>query len=287
MKYLIRINQEGLVRANLIGRVHLPELALMDYISAWPKCKSVKKVASEQGDYVWLNAPHAIREMPLVFNPQATFQALRNQFSRILGRLRGLGLIESVIAGRDLYVRLTPLALSIVTARGRGEREAENALMLRGDDTLTLKREGYLMPPSDDRSRTIIDETITKGTEITEPVACVSQSVLSPRSESPNEKAVELIYEAYPKHVGRPSSLSAIRIAVQKHGAALVLKKTREFATTYRGSSRFIPNPKTFFADERFLDDPETWRLNGTKSGQGVPPREFHAEDYRQPVGDL
>ncbi len=99
-----------------------------------------------------------------------------------------------------------------------------------------------------------------------------------------NSSTAEQIYAAYPKQVARMAALNAIRRAVTKHPADFLLERTRLYAATYDGESRYIPNPAKWFADERFLDDPNTWRRGPVTDAKTPLPRQFRAEDYQRPV---
>lgn len=91
-----------------------------------------------------------------------------------------------------------------------------------------------------------------------EPSLPAARTRLARRSENPEAEAV---YLAYPKKVGRPAALRAIRKAVNQHGFAFVKERTLAYARVVSGGDlTFIPNPSTFFNQERFADDPSTWR---------------------------
>lgn len=79
----------------------------------------------------------------------------------------------------------------------------------------------------------------------------------------------ESIYAAYPKKVGRPAALKAIQKAIEKIGAPVLLEKTKAFAAARAGNIEFVPHPATWFNQERFNDDPSTWR----PSDNGKVPR--------------
>lgn len=64
---------------------------------------------------------------------------------------------------------------------------------------------------------------------------------------------VEEIYAAYPKPMGKPSALRAIRRAIRKFGFPHVLKRTTEYAAN-PPEHEYIPAPHKFFRDERFND---------------------------------
>lgn len=74
------------------------------------------------------------------------------------------------------------------------------------------------------------------------------------------------IYEAYPVKVGKPVALKAIRRAMLKLPAPQLLERTRLFAAARNGDLSFCPNPSTWFNQERFNDDPKTWKPNDNRS---------------------
>lgn len=71
------------------------------------------------------------------------------------------------------------------------------------------------------------------------------------------------VYKAYPLKVGRPRAIQEIQRAIAKFGAVFVLERTVLFANTRNGDKSFMPHPSTWFHQERFNDDPSTWRRNG------------------------
>jgi len=102
---------------------------------------------------------------------------------------------------------------------------------------------------------------------------------------------VEAIYEAYPKKIGKPAALRAIRRALTRFGPEFLLERTKLYAATYNGPQRFIPNPAKWFREERFNDDPATWRRADapqTRPGnKAAPPRQFDRNDYKQCLTNL
>ena len=73
-------------------------------------------------------------------------------------------------------------------------------------------------------------------------------------------KAME-IYAAYPKQESPKPALEAIRAALAKHDGAMLLDKTRLYAAARKGQeARYTPRPAKWFAEERFLEDPATWK---------------------------
>jgi hypothetical protein len=69
------------------------------------------------------------------------------------------------------------------------------------------------------------------------------------------------IYDAYPKHVGKPKAMVSIRRAVEEFGYEYVLARTVAYAQARVGQDlQFTPLPVTWFNQQRFNDDPETWK---------------------------
>jgi hypothetical protein len=74
------------------------------------------------------------------------------------------------------------------------------------------------------------------------------------------------VYDAYPKKVGKPVALRSIAKAVKKFGFEELLAKTQKYAEAVKGTDpQFIPNPATWFNQERFNDDPTTWKRAADK----------------------
>jgi hypothetical protein len=90
---------------------------------------------------------------------------------------------------------------------------------------------------------------------------------------------VEEIYAAYPRRVGKPAALRAIRRALRAHPADFLLKQTQLFARTYNGEPQFIPFPSTWFSQERFNDDPATWRRTAATIGK-LPPAIIRPDNF-------
>jgi DNA-binding transcriptional ArsR family regulator len=98
----------------------------------------------------------------------------------------------------------------------------------------------------------------------------MGDSVKDTESKSTSTQS-EAIYEAYPKKVGRPAALRAIRRALAKHTFEFLLERTRLYAQTCNSPTEFIPNPSTWFNQERFNDEPATWRRTGGSNGRPQP----------------
>lgn len=82
------------------------------------------------------------------------------------------------------------------------------------------------------------------------------------------------IFDAYPKgkKVAKPYALKCIERAVKSgYSLEFLLDRTILFAKTVAGMDRkFIPHPSTWYNQERFNDDPETWNPDAVK----VPARD-------------
>jgi len=81
----------------------------------------------------------------------------------------------------------------------------------------------------------------------------------------------EEIYAAYPKKVGKPAALRAIHHALAKLPFNSLLERTRLYAQTCNSPVEFIPHPSTWFNQERFNDDPATWRRTVGVNGKPQP----------------
>lgn len=89
----------------------------------------------------------------------------------------------------------------------------------------------------------------------------------SSENGSVDEVIHQAIYDAYPKKVGRPAALQKIARAIRK-GAdpARLLELTQKYAEAVKGTDpQFIPHPATWFNQERFNDDPTTWKRAADK----------------------
>lgn len=99
-----------------------------------------------------------------------------------------------------------------------------------------------------------------------------------PNGQQPaNEQLVEQLYDAYPRKVGRPAGLAAIRAALKREKAkrdlgmpaAEMLAKTQLWAKACSKrcaadpqARQFIKHPATWFNQQSYLEDPGEWGLN-------------------------
>lgn len=92
-----------------------------------------------------------------------------------------------------------------------------------------------------------------------EPSTCVREDLKSQKKRE-DQKMAETIYEAYPRKVARPKAVQSILKAMSKIDHPTLLRKTQAYAAATKGTDpQFIPHPATWFNQERFGDEPETW----------------------------
>jgi hypothetical protein len=87
-----------------------------------------------------------------------------------------------------------------------------------------------------------------------------------PRAERAGK--AHIIYAAFRKKVGKPDALAAIDKALAKPGVTWehLLERTQlHYKMTEGMNLRYIPNPARWFTEERFNDDPETWKQDDDK----------------------
>jgi len=94
-------------------------------------------------------------------------------------------------------------------------------------------------------------------------------------SPSPSPSPIgdsEVIYQVYPRKVGKPVALRAIQKQIGKFGFERLLDLTKRFASAWAGAVdlKFCPHPSTWFNQERFNDDPGSW-CPETSKGRGGP----------------
>ena len=100
-------------------------------------------------------------------------------------------------------------------------------------------------------------------------VVTVKQSVTSPDTDTDTEQkhkkiisrsALEEIYQAYPKKVGKEAALKAIEKAVRSNGhdAAWFLERVKVYAREREGEDpQYTPHPATWFNRGSYLDELE------------------------------
>ena len=94
----------------------------------------------------------------------------------------------------------------------------------------------------------------------------------------------ELVYQAYPLKVGKPAALKAIARALTKTSFDDLLAKTQQFALVRSGDTAFCPHPATWFNQERYNDDPETWKRSTPTPHHADHRAERRAREYPQTI---
>lgn len=115
----------------------------------------------------------------------------------------------------------------------------------------------------------------------------------SPKGEKIDDAVIESIYQEYPKKVGKPKALQAIRKALKQIDAGELLEQVKRYAVARRGQDpQFTPHPATWFNQCRFNDDPVTWSSSNdapakqAQSGLDEEGPEGWSEAYRQTIGN-
>jgi hypothetical protein len=96
----------------------------------------------------------------------------------------------------------------------------------------------------------------------------------------------EKIYAAYPRKVGKPAALRAIRRAIGQHGFDRVLERTQAYASARGGDLAYMPNPSTWFNEQRYDDDPATW-LRSNHANIKPAPKIVRPDTFGQGVTKL
>ncbi len=131
---------------------------------------------------------------------------------------------------------------------------------------------------------------VTQPLPVTPRNTCRSRVQKQSKKESASKSRgdCEEIYEAYPRKVAKPEALRAIQKAINRGtSASTLLACTKLFAVTTDLDVRFIPHPATWFNQERFNDDPATWRNGATTKPKEkapayqkiTPPRDLTPEE--------
>lgn len=86
------------------------------------------------------------------------------------------------------------------------------------------------------------------------------------------------IYQAYPLKKAKPAAIRAINRALKITPSHVLLERTKAYASTRNGDLAFVPNPATWFNEERFNDDPSTW----TSHKESPKPKSKSDLEYEQ-----
>jgi hypothetical protein len=81
---------------------------------------------------------------------------------------------------------------------------------------------------------------------------------------------VDDIYDAYPKKIGRGAAIQKIQKAIKDHRKSpeWLLERTKQYAEAVSRwpveDRQYIPNPETWFNQQRYLDDDKEWQRGGS-----------------------
>jgi hypothetical protein len=90
--------------------------------------------------------------------------------------------------------------------------------------------------------------------------------VKTPESTENESQQCRDIYAAYPKKVGRKAALRSISKALRDcKDPAMLIERVQQYAAAVRkwtveDRKKYIPNPTTWFSQERWADDQSTWK---------------------------
>lgn len=151
------------------------------------------------------------------------------------------------------------------SAKKRAERKTSNRVNpttlqppLQGCFNQTGKGGGTLQSSSSNNLKPLTpfekgDESLTL---LGDPASPDTPKVLKKEIADQAEK----IYQAYPRKIGKPKALQAITRILKSNDFLTVLESTERYAKDRIGQDpTFTPHPATWFNQERFNDDPETW----------------------------
>lgn len=123
----------------------------------------------------------------------------------------------------------------------------------------------------------------------------VKQSDTDTDTQNSTQNAEE-IYSAFPRKVGKPNAMKAIRAALSKTSFDDLLAKTKAFALARNGELEFCPHPATWFNQDRYNDDPSTWKPTAPQSYEKpkqrapsypkLPPRIEQSEEERARIAN-
>jgi hypothetical protein len=152
--------------------------------------------------------------------------------------------------------------LSSLLSKGVAKRRADGAIycarMVRDEE----KRRSTAQRVRNHRNACVTHD-VTHQPPVTLEVESEREDV---HEDSSLEEQCLLVYQEYPRKVGKPAAISEIRKALKKVGFDVLSEATKGFARAVEGKEeRYIPHPSTWFHQERYSDDPKTWGGNHRK----------------------
>lgn len=106
-------------------------------------------------------------------------------------------------------------------------------------------------------------------------------------SVKPQSVTAADIYEAYPKKVGRPVALAAIEKQMKITPPEKLLERTKLFAQVRGGDLEFVAHPSTWFNQQRYNDNPDTWKPKAPLGRNGKPVVDVEQAELRRLDRDL
>ena len=94
----------------------------------------------------------------------------------------------------------------------------------------------------------------------------------------------EAIYQQYPRRVAKPRAIPAIKKAIRAIGYANLGVIVNQYRRATEGADlQYIPHPATWFTQERYNDDPQTWTRgeNGKDLFSGIRQVQRELSDER------
>lgn len=94
----------------------------------------------------------------------------------------------------------------------------------------------------------------------------------------------EFIYQQYPRRVAKPRAIPAIKQAIKAIGYANLAVIVSQYRKATEGADlQYIPHPATWFNQERYNDDPQTWTRgeNGKDLFSGIRQVQRELSDER------
>lgn len=200
--------------------------------------------------------------------------------AKLLSELRVAGVFSTTEAGviysrrltRDQHIREVRSRAGSQGAKARYKKPISDPNSQTGDsDRFAMaKAMANVEYENEYETQTIrsVDRRVSKPTE------------QSPRPDGlePREHAVRVtddqqdkalvIYNAYPRKVGKAAALKAILAALRKERFDILLEATGKFAASPAGRrGAYTPHPATWFNHERWLDDTTEWERSGDDHG--------------------
>lgn len=100
--------------------------------------------------------------------------------------------------------------------------------------------------------------------------------------DSETMKRAEEIYAAYPRKVGKPDAMRAIVKALSNVEFDKLLAATKNYAEARSGEDeQFTPYPSTWFNQQRYNDDPATWKPTSSKPSKDGSKRQPFVSELR------